>query len=162
MDIISSKLRPAIAAHLLRCTLQNLSWLCCDACAARGHCNGRPHALRCPAQPSGDSLNLTPDGTANMVVQTVKQLVADNAYQQSGCVPSVATTGDCHPDKSRRQQTWLTEQPNLYLAVTTEPWPRHADRGRRLMPLLVTSRTSLTRRCSCSTVRRHQAFTCYL
>jgi len=52
----------------------------------RGHYNRRPDALRCPVQPSGDSLNLTPDGTANMVVQTVKQLVADNAYQQSGCV----------------------------------------------------------------------------
>ena len=43
------------------------------------------------AQPSGDTLNLTPDGTASMVGQTLLQLIYDNAYQQAGCACTVAT-----------------------------------------------------------------------
>ena len=35
-------------------------------------------------QPSGDTLNLTPDDTPGMVTQTLLQLVYDNAYQQAG------------------------------------------------------------------------------
>ena len=34
--------------------------------------------------PSGDTLNLTPDGTSTMVEQTLLQLIYDNAYQQPG------------------------------------------------------------------------------
>lgn len=34
--------------------------------------------------PSGDTLNLIPDGTEEMVVRTVGELIIDNAYQQAG------------------------------------------------------------------------------